>query len=65
MKNLFQCPCCGNNSLSERGNYEICSICLWEDDPVQHENPNYRGGANQHSLNKTRAIWHQNKTTSL
>lgn len=26
------CPGCGYPTLSERGSYEICSICNWEDD---------------------------------
>jgi hypothetical protein len=27
-----QCYCCGYFSLSERGQYEICDVCFWEDD---------------------------------
>ena len=30
--NLFTCPGCGYPTLSERGNYEICRVCSWEDD---------------------------------
>jgi hypothetical protein len=26
------CPCCGYLTLRERGGYEICPVCLWEDD---------------------------------
>ena len=26
------CPCCGFRTLTERGGYEICKVCLWEDD---------------------------------
>lgn len=26
------CPCCGYRTLSERGTYEICDLCHWEDD---------------------------------
>jgi hypothetical protein len=29
---LTACPCCGYRSLSERGGYEICCVCFWEDD---------------------------------
>lgn len=29
---LFTCPGCGYPTLIERGAYEICSICNWEDD---------------------------------
>lgn len=28
----YPCPCCGYPMLSERGGYEICSLCGWEDD---------------------------------
>jgi hypothetical protein len=29
---LYVCPCCGYPTLHERGSYEICSLCNWEDD---------------------------------
>ena len=43
-------------TLSEAppGTYEICAICGWEDDPVQFDDPDYRGGANGPSLNEWR-----------
>ena len=28
----YGCPCCGYPTLSERGGYEICWLCNWEDD---------------------------------
>lgn len=52
---LFPCPCCGNLTLSEPGEYEICPVCQWEDDPVQGRDPDYAGGANKESLNECRA----------
>lgn len=27
-----QCPCCDYITLAERGSYEICPVCFWEDD---------------------------------
>ncbi|MCI3938781.1 hypothetical protein MQX03_16400 [Chryseobacterium aahli] len=27
-----QCYCCGCFTLKERGNYNICKACFWEDD---------------------------------
>lgn len=51
------CPCCGSHSLSERGVYEICKVCNWEDDPAQSKDPDLRGGANGSSLNLARAAW--------
>ena len=35
--------------LRER-EYDICSICSWENDPIQEEHPDMRGGANVMSL---------------
>ncbi len=29
---LATCPCCGYRCLRERGVYEICRVCFWEDD---------------------------------
>lgn len=29
---VFTCPSCGYPTLDERGGYEICLICDWEDD---------------------------------
>lgn len=48
---LFTCPCCGHLIFTEPpGSYEICSVCGWEDDPVQLANPCTTGGANKESL---------------
>lgn len=48
----FACPCCGYKTFREEptGNYDICTVCFWEDDPVQLQDPNYRDGANRVSL---------------
>jgi cysteine-rich CPCC protein len=29
---MIACPCCGHATLSERGVYQICPVCFWEDD---------------------------------
>ena len=46
------CPCCGHRTLGspDPGSYEICSVCYWEDDLVQFDDPDYWGGANGLSL---------------
>lgn len=31
-KNSTACPCCGYQTLSSRDDFEICDVCLWEDD---------------------------------
>ena len=51
------CPCCGAKVFSSRGEFEICEICGWEDDPVQEADPDYAGGANKKSLNQARTEW--------
>ena len=30
--NRVTCPCCGFLTLRERGFYELCPVCFWEDD---------------------------------
>jgi hypothetical protein len=31
------CPCCGFLTLDERGEFEICPVCNWEDDGSDSE----------------------------
>lgn len=43
----YSCPCCGHLTLSERGGYEMCSMCGWEDDGQDdHDSHVVRGGPN-------------------
>jgi hypothetical protein len=28
----YRCPCCHHLTLAERGGYDICQVCFWEDD---------------------------------
>ena len=53
----LSCPCCGSSVLRERGAFEICPVCGWEDDPAQSADPDLEGGANDMSLNAARAAW--------
>jgi predicted RNA-binding Zn-ribbon protein involved in translation (DUF1610 family) len=55
----FACPVCGQLTLDEEppGTFDICGVCGWEDDAVQFRDPDFRGGANQKSLNEARARW--------
>ena len=47
----WPCPVCGYDSFGEPpGSYGICSVCGWEDDPVQIRHPRMRGGANGGSI---------------
>lgn len=43
----YACPCCGFLTLEERGMYEICPVCGWEDDGQDdHDADEVRGGPN-------------------
>jgi len=43
----FRCPCCGYNTLPARGHYDICPVCLWEDDGQDDQDADaVRGGPN-------------------
>lgn len=44
------CPCCKNVTLPERGGYDICPVCFWEDDGWEEA-----GGANGISLDEAKA----------
>ncbi|MBR1561093.1 MAG: hypothetical protein IJ646_12700 [Clostridia bacterium] len=49
------CPVCGKYEL---GYYEICE-CGWQNDPIQFADPDYRGGANEQSLNEARKAYRE------
>jgi hypothetical protein len=48
----YTCPCCGYKTLEHKppGTYEICTICFWEDDKTQYQNPDFANGINEISL---------------
>jgi hypothetical protein len=52
---VYRCPCCGCSKLSERGGFEICPVCFWEDDGQDDSDADtVRGGPNG-SLSLTQA----------
>lgn len=54
----LRCPCCGCRTLSERGGFEICKVCYWEDDGQdEHDADVVRGGPNG-KLSLTQARTH-------
>ena len=57
----YSCPCCGHVTLSERGAYEICRECGWEDDGQDdHDAQVVRGGPNgRQSLQDARVSYVQ------
>ena len=41
------CPCCRHFTLTERGAFQICPVCYWEDDGQDDHNADtVRGGPN-------------------
>jgi hypothetical protein len=43
----YRCPCCHNRTLDERGGFDICPVCFWEDDGQDDEDVYViRGGPN-------------------
>ena len=52
----YRCWACGRLTLTQEpnGSYEICPNCGWEDDLVQRQDPDRRGGANGASLREFR-----------
>lgn len=43
----LRCPCCRCKTLSERGGYDICPVCFWEDDGQDDYDADIvRGGPN-------------------
>jgi len=55
----YRCPCCGYKTLNERGGYDICAVCDWEDDGQDDEDADtVRGGPNSYlSLTKAREVY--------
>ena len=55
---IYPCPIClTQNQLSAERHYEVCSVCGWEDDDLQYEEPDYEDGANLMSLNEAKRMW--------
>ena len=52
----YACPCCDFLTLEKPpvGTFVLCSVCWWEDDNVQFDDLDYRGGANTLSLREAR-----------
>ena len=38
-----KCPCCRKLTIEVIGNYEICEVCAWQDDPVQRKDKDFEG----------------------
>jgi len=57
MEDRRSCPCCGYLTFEGAlASYDICSVCSWEDDAIQEEDPTYSGGANNISLMEAQEV---------
>ena len=58
---FYRCPCCGSRTLRERGVFEMCPVCWWEDDGQDdHDADEVRGGPNGvFSLSQARQNYRQ------
>ena len=54
MNETNKCPVCGKTDL---GDFEICSVCEWQNDHYQMDHPDRQGGANVMSLNEARQAY--------
>jgi hypothetical protein len=52
---LESCPCCGRKTLGERGIYDICRVCWWEDDGQDNANASLALGGPNGDLSLTKA----------
>ncbi|QIG53715.1 hypothetical protein G6N82_05710 [Altererythrobacter sp. BO-6] len=58
---LRPCPCCGFLTIGEPASYEVCEVCLWEDDGQGEDDLEaVRGGPNgAFSLSQARLNFEQ------
>ena len=50
----FRCPCCDYVTLSQRGHYDICPVCFWEDDGGDIDRADAHSGPNHMTLREGR-----------
>jgi hypothetical protein len=51
------CPCCGYRTVEERGAYDVCPNCYWEDDG--NEDPAAYSSVNHQTLQQGRDHYHE------
>lgn len=54
---MIKCPVCGQYEFEREDDYDICEVCMWENDQDQMDDPTEEGGANEFCLNEYRAKW--------
>ena len=52
----YRCPCCGYYTFTEplNGEYDICPVCFWEDDPFAYDDSDEESCCNRVSLNQAK-----------
>lgn len=50
---LEACPCCGFRTIEERYEFEICTVCWWEDDGHDNNNADKTYGGPNYGLSLT------------
>ncbi|MEM7625562.1 MAG: CPCC family cysteine-rich protein [Planctomycetota bacterium] len=50
----FLCPCCDYVTLEERGVYDICPVCFWEDEERDLDDLDRVSGPNHVTLREAR-----------
>ena len=63
----YPCPCCWFLTLSEdtHETFGIYPVCNWEDDDVQFNYPDFKGGANEESFNEARKNYKKFAASSM
>ena len=56
---LKKCACCGNKTIPNGTEYEVCPICGWVDDPFQNSHPDSINGHNKISLKEAKKRWNK------
>jgi hypothetical protein len=51
----YACPCCGYPTLGSLGEFEICSLCRWEDDGQDDADADLVRGGPNHSISLVEA----------
>ena len=51
----YRCPCCKCLTLHERGGYEICPVCFWEDDGQDDPYADEMSGGSNGEMSLTQA----------
>ena len=49
------CPVCGKHTFTVE--YELCPVCMWQQDSIQEDDPAFSGGANALCLDDFTSEW--------